>query len=51
MKTIQRIPKFKSEEEEAKFWDTHDVADFCMILRKSVISNLQNPASVWFPFV
>ena len=23
-----RIPKFKSYEEEAKFWDTHDTADF-----------------------
>jgi len=23
-----RIPKFKSEEEEAKFWDTHDTTGF-----------------------
>lgn len=23
-----RIPKFKSEEEEANFWDTHDTTEF-----------------------
>src|SRR5438128_731099 len=23
-----KIPKFKNYEEEAKFWDTHDVTDF-----------------------
>ena len=25
---ISRIPKFKSIEEEAKFWDTHSFADY-----------------------
>jgi predicted DNA binding CopG/RHH family protein len=28
MKKIKRIPKFKSAEEEAKFWDTHDTMDY-----------------------
>ncbi|OGG24376.1 hypothetical protein A3A79_04295 [Candidatus Gottesmanbacteria bacterium RIFCSPLOWO2_01_FULL_43_11b] len=27
-KKISKIPKFKSIEEEAKFWDTHSVTDF-----------------------
>ncbi|RKX42496.1 MAG: hypothetical protein DRP27_09295 [Thermotogae bacterium] len=25
---MKRIPRFESEEEEARFWDTHDVTDF-----------------------
>lgn len=28
MKKKSKIPKFKNEEEEAKFWDTHSVTDF-----------------------
>lgn len=28
MKKKSRIPKFKTYEEEAKFWDTHNVTDF-----------------------
>jgi predicted DNA binding CopG/RHH family protein len=30
MKTTknEKIPKFKSLEEEAKFWDTHDTSDY-----------------------
>lgn len=27
-KVKSRIPKFKSLEEEARFWDTHDITDF-----------------------
>lgn len=27
-RTISRIPKFTSLDEEAKFWDTHSVTDF-----------------------
>ncbi|MFZ5845744.1 MAG: CopG family antitoxin [Patescibacteria group bacterium] len=27
-KKISKIPKFKSLEEEARFWDTHSVTDF-----------------------
>jgi predicted DNA binding CopG/RHH family protein len=25
---MSKIPKFKSEEEEAKFWDTHDLTNY-----------------------
>ena len=25
---LSRIPKFASREEEAEFWDTHDITDF-----------------------
>jgi len=25
---MAKIPKFKSEEEEIKFWDTHSIADY-----------------------
>lgn len=28
MKKLKTIPKFKSEEEEANFWDTHDFTDY-----------------------
>lgn len=28
MKKKSKIPKFKTYEEEAKFWDTHSVTDF-----------------------
>ncbi len=27
-KTSSRIPDFSSREEEAKFWDTHDITDY-----------------------
>jgi len=27
-KQIKRIPRFKNEDEERKFWDTHDVTDY-----------------------
>jgi hypothetical protein len=27
-KTKARIPEFASREEEAKFWDTHDISDY-----------------------
>ncbi len=27
-KQISKIPDFKNKEEEAKFWETHNVADF-----------------------
>lgn len=33
-KTITKIPKFKSYEEEAHFWDTHSIADFKGELKK-----------------
>lgn len=28
MKKIKEVPKFKSIEEEAEFWDTHSTADY-----------------------
>ena len=28
MKQKKRIPKFKTEEEERKFWETHDSTDY-----------------------
>lgn len=28
MRKLKRIPDFKSDEEEAKFWDTHSTADY-----------------------
>lgn len=28
MKKVQEVPKFKSIEEEAEFWDTHSTEDF-----------------------
>ncbi|MEK7188225.1 MAG: BrnA antitoxin family protein [Patescibacteria group bacterium] len=27
-KTLKRIPNFKSEDEEIRFWDTHDSTDY-----------------------
>lgn len=27
-KKVNKIPKFKNREEEAKFWDTHSFADY-----------------------
>lgn len=28
MKKLKPIPKFKREDEEQKFWDTHDLTDY-----------------------
>ena len=28
MKNLKKIPDFKSDEEEAKFWDTHSTTDY-----------------------
>jgi len=28
MKKFKEIPKFKSEQEEREFWETHDTADY-----------------------
>lgn len=33
-KVIKKIPKFKNYEEEAKFWDTHSIADYKKELKK-----------------
>lgn len=28
MKKLKQIPKFKNEDEERNFWDTHDITDY-----------------------
>jgi predicted DNA binding CopG/RHH family protein len=28
MKKLKKVPKFKNEEEEANFWDTHDTTEY-----------------------
>ena len=43
MKT-NKIPKFKSYKEEAKFWDTHDITDYLEELEPVKLEvNLQEP--------
>ena len=37
MKKLKKIPKFKNEEEEANFWDTHDTTDYFDI-KKAIIN-------------
>ena len=34
MKQVKHIPKFKSEQEEAKFWETHSVTDYLHELKE-----------------
>ncbi|MDP2941818.1 MAG: BrnA antitoxin family protein [Candidatus Omnitrophota bacterium] len=41
MKNKKTIPKFKSEAEEARFWDTHSVTDFMHELK--VVKNVKFP--------
>lgn len=43
MKKLKLIPKFKSEDEEQKFWDTHDLTDYFDMSKaqKVVFPNLQ----------
>lgn len=36
-KTATKIPKFKTYEEEARFWDTHSIADFSSELKKTKV--------------
>ncbi len=37
MKKLKKIPKFKNEDEEAKFWGTHDSTDYFDI-KKAIIN-------------
>ena len=37
MKKLKKIPKFKNEEQEANFWDTHDTTDYFDI-KKAIIN-------------
>ena len=34
---LKRLPRFRSIEEEAEFWDTHDSTEFDWRDRKSVV--------------
>lgn len=36
-RSITKIPKFKTYEEEAHFWDTHSIADFRREFRKTKV--------------
>jgi len=36
--TLKKIPKFKNEEEESAFWQTHDSADFVDYSRARKVS-------------
>lgn len=43
-KKIGKIPKFKTIEEEAKFWDTHSITDFEDELEEiELVFDLQRP--------
>jgi predicted DNA binding CopG/RHH family protein len=44
MKNLKKIPEFKSPEEEAKFWDTHDSTDYVdwSQAQKTVFPNLKS---------
>jgi len=36
-KVINKIPKFKTYQEEARFWDTHSIADYKNELKKTKV--------------
>lgn len=43
MKKLKAIPKFKSEEAEARFWGTHDSADYVdwSSAKRAMLANLK----------
>jgi predicted DNA binding CopG/RHH family protein len=43
MKKLKQIPKFKSEDQERDFWDTHDFTDYFDMskAREVIFSNLK----------
>lgn len=45
--TKQSIPEFKSIQEEAEFWDTHDFTDFTDFSESVVLNGSQNIRSVF----
>ncbi|MCB4791107.1 MAG: BrnA antitoxin family protein [Elusimicrobia bacterium] len=50
MKKLKELPKFKTEKEEADFWDTHDVTDYIdMSQAKRVIFPNLKPSSTAVP--
>lgn len=38
MKKLKQIPRFRSEAEEQKFWDTHDLTDYFDMSRAQRVS-------------
>lgn len=44
---VKKIPKFKSYQEEAKFWDTHSIADFKKELKKTKLE-VKKPLKMTF---
>jgi len=42
-KKINKIPKFKNYEEEAKFWDTHSFADYYKDTKEPEIRFIKKP--------
>ena len=44
MKKINKIPNFKNYQQEADFWDTHDLTDFFDVSKKvELVVNLKTP--------
>lgn len=50
MKKMKTIPKFKNREEEAQFWDTHDLTDYVDFSSATVgsVLNLEKGVTVRF---
>lgn len=46
-KAVTKIPKFKTYEEEARFWDTHSIADFSGDLKKTKVT-VKKPLKLTF---
>ncbi len=42
MKKLKTVPKFKSEPEEASFWDTHDFTDYYDVSKMIVNPSFPN---------
>ncbi|KKS98079.1 MAG: hypothetical protein UV73_C0003G0021 [Candidatus Gottesmanbacteria bacterium GW2011_GWA2_43_14] len=42
MKNIKKLPKFKNEDEERKFWTTHDLTDYFDMSQAIINPVLQN---------
>ncbi|MBI4338889.1 MAG: hypothetical protein HY680_02940 [Chloroflexi bacterium] len=45
-KPKEPIPDFKSREEEAEFWDTHDLADYWNEMKPVQVTVAEGPLSV-----
>lgn len=47
MKKITQIPQFKNYQDEARFWDTHSIADFSSEMKR-VKANIRKPIKMTF---